>query len=149
MFDQVNSAIKVNLALCGSTQYLHITWVYILSLWVRFYKFFLTNVFVFQRRTKTIRHKGATKWLLLANSIQECDQVFQGMSKVPICIEYLKARWNAHANHPWGRDFWSLGDWLYGTISTVGGKGVHSCCGGLCVQMGRSDTDKDKWSLSG
>ena len=28
-FDQVNSAIKVNLVLCGSTRYLHFTWFYI------------------------------------------------------------------------------------------------------------------------
>ena len=28
-FDQVNSTIKVNTALCGSTRYLHITWFYI------------------------------------------------------------------------------------------------------------------------
>ena len=33
--------------LCGSTRYLHITWFSILSLWVRFYKFCLTYVYVF------------------------------------------------------------------------------------------------------
>ena len=43
-------------------------------------------------------------------------------------------------------DFW--GDWLYETIFTVGGKRVHSCSSGLCVQMGWGDTDKDKKSLS-
>ena len=36
--------------------------------------------------------EGATKWLLLANSIQGCDQVLQGVSKVSILIEHLKAR---------------------------------------------------------
>ena len=36
--------------------------------------------------------EGATKWLLLANSIQGCNQVLKGMSKVPIRIEHLKAR---------------------------------------------------------
>ena len=93
--------------------------------------------------------EGATKWLLLANSIQGCDQVLQGMSKAPICMKHLKARWNTLANQPWGRDFLSLGDWFYGTISTVGGKRVHSCSGGLCVQMGRGNTDEDKRSSSG
>ena len=46
-FDQVNSAIKVNSALCGSTWYLHITWIYILSFCVWFYKFCLTYVVVY------------------------------------------------------------------------------------------------------
>ena len=36
--------------------------------------------------------EGATKWLLLANSLQGCDQVLQGMSKVPIRIEHLQER---------------------------------------------------------
>ena len=36
--------------------------------------------------------ESATKWLLLANSIQGCDQVLQGVSKVSIRIEHLKAR---------------------------------------------------------
>ena len=36
--------------------------------------------------------KGATMWLLLANSIQGCDPVLQGVSKVPIRIKHLKAR---------------------------------------------------------
>ena len=36
--------------------------------------------------------KGATKWLLLANSIQECDQVLQGIYQVRIRIKNLKAR---------------------------------------------------------
>ena len=30
------------------------------------------------------------------------------------------------------------------TISTVGGKRVHSYSGGLRVQMGQGDTDEDK-----
>ena len=38
------------------------------------------------------RSEGATKWLLLAYSIQGCDQVLQGVSKVPIRIEHLKVR---------------------------------------------------------
>ena len=36
--------------------------------------------------------EGATKWLLLAYSIQGCDKVLQGVSKVPIRIEHLKAK---------------------------------------------------------
>ena len=65
---------------------------------------------VFQRRNKSIFYRcvthlyvedilhrerleqSATKWFLLANSIQGCDQVLQGMSKVSIHIEHLKAR---------------------------------------------------------
>ena len=42
-----------------------------------------------------------------------------------------------------------VGDRLYGTISTLGGKIVYFCSGGLCVQMGRGNTDEDKRSLSG
>ena len=106
---------------------------------------------IFIRRTFCVekdRSEGATKWLLLATSIQGSDQVLQGMSKMPIRIEHLKARWNVLANHPWGRNFWSLEDWFHVTISTIGGKIVHSCSGGLCVQMGRGDTDKDKRSSS-
>ena len=40
----------------------------------------------------TLFSEGATKWLLLANSLQGCDQVLQGMSKVPIRIEHLQER---------------------------------------------------------
>ena len=100
---------------------------------------------IFMWRTFCVKKdwsKGTTKWLLSANSIKGCDQVLQGMSKVSICIEHLNARWNALANHPWGTNFWSLGDWLYG-------KTVYSSSGRLCVQMGRGDTNEDKRSSSG
>ena len=50
---------------------------------------------IFMWRTFCVEEDGsksAKKWLLLANSIQGCDQVLQGVSKVPIRIEHLKAR---------------------------------------------------------
>ena len=70
---------------------------------------FIDLSLVFMWRTFCIKKdwsEGATKWLLLANSIQGCRQVLQGMSKVSIRITHLKAIWNALATHPWGRDFY-------------------------------------------
>ena len=46
-------------------------------------------------------------------------------------------------------EIFDLGRLTLWTISTVGRKRVHSCSGGLCVQMGRGDTDEDKRSSSG
>ena len=42
----------------------------------------------------------------------------------------------------WGIDF-------IGPFPPFKGQSVYSCSGGLCVQMGRGDTDKDKRSSSG
>ena len=50
---------------------------------------------IFMWRTFCVKKDGsesATMWLLLVNSIQGCDQVLQGVSKVSIRIERLKAR---------------------------------------------------------
>ena len=92
-FDQVNSAIKVNPALCGSTRYLRITWFYILSLWVQFYKCCVLTA-----------HKNAssgTTCLLLG--VKATDRVSSSRCNrsLPCSLLWQRQRWSPRVFPRW------------------------------------------------
>ena len=90
------------------------------------------------------RRQDPTERLLLALHVQGRPPFLHGMPRMSSGDQHLQARWDADVANPGGGNFRPLGDRFHRTFPTFWRERVHIGCGGLCVQVGRSNPHQDK-----
>ena len=95
------------------------------------------------------RGQDPTERLLLAIHLQGRPPFLLGMPTMSSGDQHLQARRDADAADPWGGNLRPLGDRFHGTFPTFWRERVYLGGGGLCVQVGRSNSHQDKRSSGG